>query len=176
MHKVIDIQLGGQPDLLRIHEDAYDALTAYLDHARSRLAADPDQAEVMDDLERSIGAKLTDRLGPDGGIVTLGDVRVVLDEVGSVGADDVPPAAGVADRPRRRRLCRIREGQQIAGICTGLAAYSEIRVDWIRMLFLLLAVVSAGLFVLAYFACAFVLPVVPTREAWIAQTQVAEHA
>jgi phage shock protein C len=172
MHKVITIDLVGHADPYRLREDAYDALSRYLDHARSRLADDPDQAEVISDLERSIGAKLTDRLGSDDRIVTVEDVTVVLGEVGSVGADDRQPTAAVADRPRRRRLYRIREGQRIAGVCTGLAAYSEIRIDWIRTIFLLLAVVSAGLFILVYFVIAFVLPVVPTRAAWIEQMKV----
>lgn len=100
----------------------------------------------------------------------------VLDDVGSVGADDRQPTTVVAHRPRRCRLYRIREGQQIAGVCTGLAAYSEIRIDWIRTIFFLLAVVSAGLFVLVCFVIAFVLPVVPTREAWIAQMKVDEES
>ncbi len=174
MHKVINIDLVGSANPYRLHEDAYDALDRYLDHARSRLADDPDQAEVMSDLERSIGAKLTDRLGSDDRILTVGDISVVLDEVGSVGADDGQPAAVIADRPRRRRLHRIREGQQIAGVCTGLAAYSEIDVDWIRTVFYALALVTAGLFFLVYLVIAFKLPLVPTREAWIAQMKVEE--
>ncbi len=175
MHKVITIDMVGHADPYRMHEDAYEALSRYLDHARSRLADDPDQAEVMSDLERSIGAKLTDRLGPDDRTINVEDVTAVLEEVGSVGVDDGRPQAALADRPRRRRLYRIREGQQIAGVCTGLAAYSEIRIDWIRIIFLLLAVVSAGVFVLVYFVVAFMLPVVPTREAWIAQMRVDEE-
>ncbi len=176
MNKVIIIDLVGQADPYRLHEDAYDALRRYLDHARSRLADDPDQTEVMGDLERSIGAKLTDRLGSDDRILTGEDVTVVLDEVGPVGAENGQPTSGVADRIRRRRLYRIRQGQQIAGICTGLAAYSEIRIDWIRTIFLLLAVVSVGLFVIVYFIMAFLLPVVSTREAWIAQMTVGEDS
>lgn len=174
MHKVINIDLVGHANPYRVHEDAYDALSAYLDHARSRLADDPDQAEVMSDLERSIGAKLTDRLGSDDRILTVGDVTVVLDEVGSVGAHDGQPTAMVADRPRRRRLYRIREGEEIAGVCTGLATYSEIRLDYIRTIFVLLAIFSGGIFVLVYFAIAFVLPVLPTRAAWTAQMKVDE--
>ncbi len=175
MHKVINVELVGHTDPYRLQEDAYDALSRYLDEARSRLAGDPDQAEVVGDLERSIGAKLADRLGSGDRILTAGDVTAVLDEVGSVGgADDGQPTTVVADPPRRRRLCRIREGQQIAGVCTGLAAYSDIRIDWVRTIFVLLALVSAGLFVLVYFVIAFVLPVVPTREAWIAQMRADE--
>lgn len=176
MHKVITIHLVGHANPYRVHEDACDALSRYLDHARSRLADDPDQAEVMSDLERSIATKLTDRLGSDDRILTAGDVTAVLDEVGAVGADDGQSPALVAPRRRRRRLFRIREGQEIAGVCNGLATYSEIRVDYIRTIFVLLALVSAGLFGLIYFAIALVLPVVPTRDAWVAQMEADEGA
>lgn len=172
MHKVITVDLVGQANAFRIHEDAYDALSLYLDHARSRLTDDFDQAEVLSDLERSISAKLAERLGPDDRILTAGDVASVLDEVGPVGADDGRPAAADAERPRRRRLYRIREGQQIAGVCSGVAAYSEVRIDWVRTIFVLLTLATGGLFFLVYIALAFLLPIVPTRAAWIAEMTV----
>jgi len=177
MHRVVNIDLVGDANPYRLHEDAYDALSRYLDQARSRLVDDRDHAEVLGDLERSIGAKLADRLGSDDRILTVEDVTVILEEVGSVGAEDGQPATVIADRPqRRRRLYRIREGQQIAGVCTGMAAYSEIGVDWIRTIFVLLALVSAGVFALVYFVVAFVRPVLPTREAWIAQMKIAQES
>jgi phage shock protein PspC (stress-responsive transcriptional regulator) len=169
MQRVITIHLDGEPNPYRLDEDAHDALSRYLDQARSRLTDDSDRAEVMGDLERSIGAKLTDRLGSNDRILTIEDIDAVLAAVGPVGSGDDRPATVGADRPRgRRRLLRIRAGQQLAGVCTGLAAYTEIRVDWVRTIFLLLAVFTAGLFALVYLAMAFALPVVPTREAWIA--------
>jgi phage shock protein PspC (stress-responsive transcriptional regulator) len=171
MHTVINIDLVGNPSPYRVHEDAYAALSGYLGHAQSRLAGDPDRAEVMGDLERSIGAKLTDRLGSSDRILTIGDVTAVLEEVGAVGTHDGQPTPIAAGRPRRRRLRRIHEGQEVAGLCTGLATYSEINVDYIRTIFLVLAVVTAGLFALVYFAVALVVPVVPTHEAWIAQME-----
>src|SRR6188508_2080978 len=160
MQRVIDIDLTGAPHPFRVHEDAYDALSAYLDGARARLTDDTDQAEVMGDLEASIGAKLADRVGAADRVLTIEDIRAVLDAIGPVGATDERPAPSVpAATPRRRRLYRIRENQWIAGVCTGLAAYSEIGVDWVRTIFLLLIVMTAGLFVFVYVALAFLLPV-----------------
>jgi phage shock protein PspC (stress-responsive transcriptional regulator) len=167
MQRVIDIDLTGAPHPFRVHEDAYDALTAYLDGAKARLTDDPDQAEVMGDLEASIGAKLADRIGAVDRVLTIEDIAAVLDAVGPVGSADDRPAPAATDRmPRRRRLYRIREDQWIAGVCTGLAAYSEIGVDWVRTIFLLLMVLTAGLFLFVYVALAFLLPVVATRDAW----------
>jgi phage shock protein PspC (stress-responsive transcriptional regulator) len=173
MHRVIDIDLDSHPTPFRVHDDAYDALSRYLDEARARLADDPDAAEVTGDLERSIAAKLTDRIGPAGRIVTLQDIEAVLADVGPVGTGDerpaAPPPPAFSDRPhRRRRLYRIRDGQQFAGVCTGLAAYTEIDVAWIRTIFIFATLVTAGAFLIVYLVLAFVLPVAPTYDAWVA--------
>jgi len=53
-------------------------------------------------------------------------------------------------------------------VCQGLAAYSEIDVAWVRTIFVLGTVVTAGFGLLVYLALAFILPVVPSHEAWIA--------
>ena len=167
MQTVITVNLDSTAHPYRLNEDAYQALGRYLDHARARLAPDLDQAEVISDLEGSIGARLTDRLGSADRIVTIDDVRVALDAVGPVGAGD-EQARPVVGHRTRRRLYRISAGKSIAGVCTGLAAYSEIRLDWVRSVFVGLTLVSAGLFAFVYLVLAFVLPVVATREAWIA--------
>ena len=97
-------------------------------------------------------------------MVTAAEIDGVLEEIGAVdtGRSRWPTKA---TRPRRRRLQRIREGQWIAGVCTGLAAYSELRVDWVRTLFVFAALLTAGAFILVYIALAFILPVASTREA-----------
>ena len=136
-------------------------LERYLKQSRSRLGDDPDQA--LGDLERSIGDKFAGL--QQGGKTPIGmsEVQEVLAEVG--GADAVTDLASVSPgqaSPGKRRLYRIKEGQWIAGVCTGLAAYGEYRVDWVRTLFLVLAVVTGGGFVLVYVVMMFVLPVVST--------------
>ena len=171
MHRVIDIDLDSQPTPFRVHEEAYDALSRYLDEARARLADDPDAAEVTSDLERSIAAKLTDRIGPAGRIVTLQDIEAVLEDVGPVGAGDerpTQPAPTFSDRPHRRRLYRIQDGQQFAGVCAGLAAYTQIDVAWVRTIFVFATLVTAGAFLIVYLVLAFVLPIAPTYDAWVA--------
>ncbi len=50
-------------------------------------------------------------------------------------------------------------------MCTGLADYSEIDVDWVRTIFVLGALVTAGLLIVVYIAMAFILPIDATRDA-----------
>ena len=169
MDKTINISLSGHARPFRLAEDAYDKLEQYLDRATARLQGDPDRAEVMGDLERSIGDKLVAQQGSDDRLVTAADIHGVLEEIGAVDTGHDPVADEDPMRPRARRLQRIREGQQIAGVCNGIAAYSDIRVDWVRTLFLAATVLTAGAFGMVYVALAFILPVVPTRAAFEAE-------
>jgi phage shock protein PspC (stress-responsive transcriptional regulator) len=76
------------------------------------------------------------------------------------------PAGG--RRPRVRRLYQIREGQQIAGVCKGLSAYSDIRADWVRTIFFFLGLVTFGAFLVVYGVMAFVRPIADTKAEWLA--------
>ena len=162
MEKTISIRLRGHDGQFRLEEVAYERLSRYLDRAAARLEDDPDRAEVLGDLERSVGDKLAALLGSDDRLITATDIEGVLDAIGAVDTGREPVAGEAPARDRPRRLKRVREGQQIAGVCTGLAAYSEIDVDWIRTLFVLGTLVTAGVLGLVYIAMAFILPVAAT--------------
>lgn len=165
MKNLVLITLSGHSASFKAEQDAYDALRQYLDRAKRSLQADPDHEEVLRDLEQSIGEKLAARLASAEQVLTLADINAVLAEVGPVAGD-----SGAHTPPKgRRRLVRIQEGQDILGICQGLSAYSDIDVDWIRTIFVGLALVTGGAFILVYFAAAFFLPVVATREEYFAR-------
>lgn len=166
MQTVKQINLSGHPTLFRMTEDAYDTLWQYLERARMNLKDDPDHDDVLRDLELSIGEKLASRLRSNEQILDATDVDAVLDLVGPVESGS---ATDQKDVPHgKRRLYRIREGQNIFGVCQGLAAYSGIRVDWVRTIFIALAAVTGGLFMLVYLVLGFLLPVVPTHAAYFA--------
>jgi phage shock protein C len=166
MDKTIVIGLSGHAERYRLNQDAYDRLAQYLDRAASRLRDDSDRAEVLRDLERSVGDKLAVLIGSDDRTVSAADIDGVLEEIGAVdtGNDPVPEERRV--RTRARRLHRIREGQKMAGVCTGLAAYADLPVDWVRTLFVFATILTAGVFALVYVALAFILPVASTRDAY----------
>jgi phage shock protein PspC (stress-responsive transcriptional regulator) len=123
---------------------------------------------VLRDLEQSIGEKLATRLSSREQVINVADVNAVLAQVGPVDTGSGDPNAP-KELPRgRRRLYRIQEGQQIFGVCQGLAAYSNIGVDWVRTIFFALTGVTGGVFMLVYLALAFILPVVPTHQDYVA--------
>lgn len=171
MEKVIQISLSGHSQAFRSSQEAYDVLAQYLERARTRLKADPDHAEVIRDLEQSIGEKLSTRLGSEERMLSVDDIRAVLADIGPVdtGSSEPQPAASSSILPKGRGpLVRIKEGQDIFGVCQGLSAYADIQVDWVRTVFFFLALLTGGVFALVYFAMGVWLPVVATREEYFA--------
>ena len=163
MNKTFLVGLTGHADQFRLEEAAYDRLAAYLDRAEVRLQDDPDRAEVLGDLERSIGDRLAALPADD--VVTALEMEAILDRVGAVDTGWDPGTDGTGARPRKRRLVRIREGQEIAGVCTGLAAYTEVRLDWVRWFVVLATIFTGGILGLVYVALVLILPVEQRSEA-----------
>jgi phage shock protein PspC (stress-responsive transcriptional regulator) len=63
-----------------------------------------------------------------------------------------------------RRLYQIKDGAVISGVCKGLAAYLNIDVAVIRVLFVVLALVTGGVWILVYIVMMFVIPFAQTSE------------
>lgn len=168
MQKVIPISLSGHSAMFQLDEDAYNALRAYLERARSRLKRDPGRDEVLRDLEQSIGEKLARLLDSGSRVINRREVESVLEQVGAVDAGNGENARAEPPADRPRRLCRIEEGQWFFGVCQGLAAYSSITVDWVRSIFVILTVFTGGATILVYLVLMFALPVFRTRDEYLA--------
>ncbi|MCL2393962.1 MAG: PspC domain-containing protein [Acidimicrobiaceae bacterium] len=61
-------------------------------------------------------------------------------------------------------LCRIERGKQISGLCLGLATRTELRVDWVRSVAIILGLLTGGLLVLVYLMTLRVVPHFETVE------------
>jgi len=172
MNKVIIINLNGIA--YQLEENGYEALRGYLDAAAGRLEGNPDRDEIIADIEQSIADKFRAVLGANKTVVVTQEVEDVIEEMGPVqdasdaapggapgGAAAQKPAPGAAaaagEAPPPKRLYRIREGAQLFGVCNGLAAYFNIDVTLIRILFACMVLAGGGGVVL-YLAMALVVP------------------
>jgi len=170
MNKVITVNLNG--NAYQIDEDGYNALRDYLGRAEAQLHASADKREVITDLEQAIADKCITFLRPHKNVITAAEVTQILTEIGPVQTADgqtvdvepprpqtPPPRSDVRTEgaPHQRRLYRIREGRRWAGVCTGVAAYTDIDVTLIRVLFVV-AAVCTGVGLLAYIVMAFMVP------------------
>ena len=61
----------------------------------------------------------------------------------------------------KKRLYRVKNGQQIAGVCGGIAEYFNVDPTIVRLLWVLFSA-CGGSGVLAYIVCVFVIPEKPS--------------
>jgi phage shock protein PspC (stress-responsive transcriptional regulator) len=174
MQKVISINLNG--NAYQLDDTAYEALRAYLDRAEAVLTDNPDQAEIVADLEQAIAEKCNKVLGPHKTVVTAAEIEQVLKEMGPVesGTDKAgevrgDQGAGTNDQAKSdtgapKRLYQIREGAMISGVCNGLAAYLGIDVTIVRIIFVVLSVITKGAWIGVYFLAMFIIPYAHTSE------------
>jgi phage shock protein PspC (stress-responsive transcriptional regulator) len=175
MEKVISVNLNGHA--YHLEEAGYDLLRAYLESAAQRLHDNPDRAEIVADLEQAIAEKCGPYLGPHKSVVTAAEVKQILNEMGPVRdpeaatdageeGGEAKAAAGTTSEPpgAPRRLYQIREGAIISGVCNGLAAYLNIDVTIVRIVFVALTVLTKGFWALVYVAMAIMIPYASTAE------------
>lgn len=164
MERVVTINLNGNP--YQLEEPAYDALRSYIERARAALTANPDQAEIIRDLEQAIADKCSGYLSPSKAVVSASEMARILQEMGPVeGEADGASTSSTSDDeyvPPLRRLYRLYDRGAWTGVSAGLAAYAGIDVAWIRAFWIISAVFSGGFTVLIYLVLIFAMPVAAT--------------
>ena len=148
---------------LQFDEAAYQRLESYLAEAARTLEGNPDQAEILADLEQAVADQCTGRRRPDQAVVTLAELQPALDEIGSV---QVLGAAGRTEHEApsgARPLQQVSEGALISGVCQGLARYFGLDVTLLRAIAVLLLLVSGGGMVLVYVVLMLLLPYAPLQ-------------
>lgn len=163
MEQVAHMRLSGHADAFPLASAAHRQLLDYLADARAALAMDPDGDEILRDLESAIGDRLRSLL--DETSAPIGDLQMahVLSAAGTVETDHA--TAPSQREPRRGPFwCRISDGRWFGGICLGIAARGDFRVDWVRTIAILLLLLTGGLLGFVYLALLLALPAVPSVD------------
>ena len=141
MKETLSVSIAGIA--FRIDREAYDLLAEYLDRLERGYRENPDGPEITSDIESRIAELI---LGEQESAAPVGAplVRSIIDQLGypdDLLPDDVPSAVasepGAAQGPIQKRLYRNPEGARLGGVCSGLAAYFNCDVLWIRLAFCL---------------------------------------
>jgi phage shock protein PspC (stress-responsive transcriptional regulator) len=179
MNTVIIINLNG--NAFHLEEPGFQSLRAYLERAQAQLKDNPDKAEIMADLEQAIADKCAHFLRPHKNVLSAAEIDEVLKEMGPVqsedaadtgaAASDTPNAeakSGAAAAGAPKRLYQIREGAMLSGVCTGLAAYLNVDVTIVRIAFVVLTLLTTGIWILVYLIMMLVVPFANTGEEYAA--------
>jgi len=177
MQRVVSINLNG--NVYQLEENGYNALFAYLDANDAHLKDDPERTQKTADLEARVAELCKACLSEHKTVVTSMEIDRIITELGPIpgqqpGADTgrssssagqtTSGTAGWGAGPFvHRRLYQIREGSMISGVCMGLSEYMRVDVTFIRIMFVLFALMTGGWGILAYAVLMFVVPRVETR-------------
>lgn len=164
MNKVTTINLSG--NAYQLEEAGYEQLRKYLDTARRNLKDDPDKDEILADFERAIAEKCDAYLHDRKTVISEKEVQNIIDDMGPVESAEAVGHEEVTDAASQppKRLYALREGAIIGGVANGLAAYLNIDVTIIRLLFVIFTFITSGFAILVYLLLMLVLPVAQTPE------------
>jgi phage shock protein PspC (stress-responsive transcriptional regulator) len=176
MNKTFTINLNGR--VYHINDDAFDALNAYLDSLKRQFAQEEGAQEIMEDIEARIGELFDERMRYGMQVVRLSDVEDVIKVMGhpeeiassepeaeapSKKTEEVSQATGSTEDAEQsakasRRLYRNPDDCIIAGVCSGLGAYTKLSPWIFRALFLVLFFAGIGTPILVYVALWIIVP------------------
>lgn len=147
MKKTLTINISGI--IFHIDEDAYDKLNAYLDTLRKHFNKTQGKDEIITDIEGRIAELLQERITDAKQVISIDDISEVIALMGEpgefepdeqeVGEESEPMGAESIRGPKR--LYRDPDNKVIGGVASGLAAYLNIDVLWVRLAFALFTIV-----------------------------------
>lgn len=155
MDEIVTINLAGKPYVLEV--SAYALLKDYLSRARAALGDNPDADEIMEDLERAVADKAELGLSPHKTVVSRADMTKILELMGPVEGESAS-ASGKTNEGPPRRLYRIRDKHSWTGVSAGLAAYFDLDVKLIRLIWILGTLVTGGALAVLYVVLMFTIP------------------
>jgi phage shock protein PspC (stress-responsive transcriptional regulator) len=161
MKKVVNITIGGI--VFNVEDDAYKALSKYLDGIAEYFKKDEEKDEIISDIEISIAEKFAAGKKSNLKAVTLVDVENVIEAMGTikdfkeVADQDLDDESEISNR----KLYRDGDDQIIAGVASGLAAYFGIDSVIMRLIFFV-TIFFGGFGVILYLILWIVMPLAET--------------
>jgi len=154
----IDIKYCAQD--LRFTEDAHKLFETYEGELKHYFLEQADGYEIFEDLKLRLCEMLQSKMKSSGGTITTNDIEEIKNSVGDVkqleqGIDENETFEQTPRGPKPlfdfdKKLYRNESDKLIGGVCGGLGNYFSIDPLAFRILFVLLALVSSGVWILAY--------------------------
>src|SRR4051812_22742992 len=139
MNKIVTINISGI--IFHIEEDAFEKLNNYLNTIKGYFSKTDDGSEIMSDIQARIAELLQGKISTVKQVVLMVDVDSVIEIMGKPEEfiEDANEAPQTEDtEPIKKRLFRDPDRKIIAGVCSGIAAYFDVDVIWIRLVMFLL--------------------------------------
>jgi phage shock protein PspC (stress-responsive transcriptional regulator) len=177
MKETVKVNLGQR--LFDLDIDAYAALKKYLDSLKQYFKKSPDDAdEILQDIEQRMADVLQEKSGNSKQIVTLANINDIInmmgtaeefdsdsdiEKEGAIPKNDEKEAFSGSYNKTHRHLYRDTENNIFGGVCAGMAAYFDIDLVWIRLIWVVLFFLK-GIGLLAYIILWIVVPAARTTS------------
>jgi phage shock protein PspC (stress-responsive transcriptional regulator) len=157
MKITVSINLGGYS--FNIDEDAYAELKRYLKNLELHFAGEESSSEILSDIESRMSELFRTKLTTYKQVINILDVQQVISVMGT--PEDISDDEGrsVRDKfssPGYHRMYRDPDHRVIGGVCSGIAAYWDMEIWLVRVVFFILAMMGVG--ILIYLILYIVLP------------------
>ena len=157
MKITVSINLGGYS--FNIDEDAYAELKRYLKNLELHFAGEESSSEILSDIETRMAELFRTKLTNYKKVINIQDVQQVVSVLGTpenISENDRPTARDKFSSPGYHRMYRDTDHRVIGGVCAGMAAYWDIELWVVRLIFFALAMMGIG--ILIYLILYIVLP------------------
>jgi phage shock protein PspC (stress-responsive transcriptional regulator) len=165
MNKTVTINISGI--IFHIEEDGYDKLSKYLSTIKGYFSKTEGGNEIMSDIESRIAELLQAKINVSKQVILMADVEHVMNVMGKPEDFAAEQTAEEKTKPEeqahyreekiKRRLFRNPDEKAIGGVCSGLAAYFDIDIVWVRLAMFLL-VFFGGISLWVYIVLWIVIP------------------
>jgi phage shock protein PspC (stress-responsive transcriptional regulator) len=157
MKITVSINLGGYS--FNIDEDAYAELKRYLKNLELHFAGEESSSEILSDIETRMAELFRTKLTNYKQVINIEDVRQAISILGTpedISDNNGPSARDKFSSPGYHRLYRDPDHRVIGGVCAGMAAYWDLEIWLVRLIFFILAMMGVG--ILVYLILYIVLP------------------
>jgi phage shock protein PspC (stress-responsive transcriptional regulator) len=167
MKITVSINLGGY--FFNIDEDAYAELKSYLKNLELHFAGEESSSEILSDIESRMAELFRTKLTSYKQVINIEDVHQVITVLGTpedISDTEAPTARDKFSSPGYHRMYRDPDHRVIGGVCAGIAAYWDIELWLVRLIFFVLLMMGVG--ILIYLILYIVLPEAKTTAEKIA--------
>jgi len=157
MKITVSINLGGYS--FNIDEDAYAELKRYLKNLELHFAGEESSSEILSDIEARMAELFRAKLTGYKQVINIDDVRQVISILGTpedISDTERPTTRDKFSSPGYHRMYRDTDHRVIGGVCSGMAAYWDIELWLVRVIFFVLLLMGVG--ILIYLILYIVLP------------------
>ena len=172
MKKTVNINLAGT--FFHIDEDAFGKLSRYLDAIKKSLTDPNGSDEIMRDIEARIAELFSEKIETKAQVISLKELDEVIAVMGQPEDyqvdeemfDDTPPSQKAHTRKTssRQQLFRDIDNKFISGVSSGLGHYLGVDAIWIRLLWIILTILSQGVFIIVYIVFWILVPAAVTTS------------